>query len=169
MTLQPEQCNRAAAPLTEGDVVAIVEKYGREQDQLLAMLLDIQEASGSSCVLREWAAIVARELGVPLSKVFEVLTFYSMFSTEPRGRHLVEICKSTPCKMCKSDEVVAMFEKELGVKLGKTTADKRFTLMHTSCVGACDIGPVAKIGEEIYGTLTPEKVSEIVSRYREKN
>lgn len=169
MTLQPKQCNSAAEPLTEGGVVAIVEKYGREQDQLLAMLLDIQEASGSSCVLREWAVIVARELGMPLSKVFEVLTFYSMFSTEPRGRYLVEICKSTPCKMCKSDEVVAMFEKELGIKLGKTTPDNLFTLMHTSCVGACDIGPIAKIGEDVYGNLTPEKVSEIVNRYREKN
>lgn len=169
MTVQSEQCNCTATPLTEADVVAIVARYGREQDQLLAILLDIQEASGSSSVQREWAVIVARELGMPLSKVFEVLTFYSMFNTEPQGRYLVEICKSSPCKICKSDEVVAMFEKELGVKLGKTTPDKQFTLMHTSCVGACDIGPVAKIGEDVYGNLTPEKVSELVSRYREKN
>ena len=168
MPAQPCDCAAPRQSLSAGDVVAIIKKYGRQRDQLLAILLDIQEASDTSSVSREMALIVARELDIPLSEVFGVLTFYSMFSTEARGRHLVEICKSTPCDMCGTDEVVAWFEKELGIEMGKTTPDGLFSLFYTSCVGACDIGPVAKIGEEVYGNLTPERVREIVREYREK-
>lgn len=159
---------RESSPHSPGEVVAIVEKYGRERDQLLAILLDIQETSGSNSISREDALIVARELGIPLSEVFEVLTFYSMFSTEPRGKYLIEICKSTPCKLCGTAAIVALFEKELGIKIGETTPDRLFSLAYTSCVGACEIGPVAKIGEDVYGDLTPGRVSEIIRKYREK-
>jgi len=147
-------------------VIAIINKYNKEKEQLLSILLDIQCASGENYVAEEWAEVVAKELELPISKVHDVLTFYAMFSIKPQGKYVIEICKSTPCHITKADAVVKMFEEVLGVGLGQTTPDKLFTLMHTNCVGACDIGPVAKIGEEVYGNLTAAKVAEIVTSYR---
>ncbi len=115
----------------------------------------------------QWAKIVAEELQLPLTHVFDVLNFYAMFSVKPRGRHVVEICRSAPCYVSKAQKAAALFEKELGIKMGETTPDKLFTLLYTSCVGACDIGPVAKIGDEVYGSLSADKVREIIGHYRE--
>ncbi|SDE74550.1 complex I 24 kDa subunit family protein [Sporomusa acidovorans] len=147
-------------------VMGIINKYDKQKEQLLSILLDIQCASGENYVAEEWAEVVARELELPISKVHDVLTFYAMFNIEPKGKYVIEICKSTPCHVTKADAVVKMFEEELGIKLGQTTPDNLFTLLHTSCVGACDIGPVAKIGDDVYGNLTADKVAEIVTSYR---
>ncbi|WP_371362176.1 NAD(P)H-dependent oxidoreductase subunit E [Sporomusa rhizae] len=147
-------------------VLAIINRYGKAKEQLLSILLDIQATSGENYVAEEWAEIVASQLGLPISKVHDVLTFYAMFNISQKGKYVIEICKSTPCHVTKADAVVAMFEEALGIKLGETTPDNLFTLMHTSCVGACDIGPVAKIGDEVYGNLTAAKVAEIVTSYR---
>lgn len=147
-------------------VMDIIKKYDSQKEQLLSILLDIQCASGENYVAEEWAEIVARELQLPVSKVHDVLTFYAMFNIEPQGKYVIEICKSTPCHVTKADAVVKMFEEVLGIGLGQTTPDNLFTLMHTSCVGACDIGPVAKIGDKVYGNLTAAKVAEIVNSYR---
>lgn len=149
------------------EVQTIITKYGKAKENLLAILMDIQELSPYNYISEEQAVLVASELGIPFSKVHDVLTFYAMFSVEPRGKYVIEICKSSPCYVCKADAVVNMFEEALGIKLGETTPDKLFTLMYTSCVGACDIGPVAKIGEKIFGNLTKEKIQSIVDSYRE--
>jgi NADH-quinone oxidoreductase subunit E len=147
-------------------VLAIIKKYDKAQEQLLSILLDIQAASRENYVAEEWAEVVACELGLPITKVHDVLTFYAMFSIKPRGKYVIEICKSTPCHVSKADAIVKMFEAELGIKLGESTSDNCFTLLHTSCVGACDIGPVAKIGDEVYGNLTAAKVAKIINSYR---
>ncbi len=155
--------------LTEARVLEIMEKYGNDAQQLVAILLDVQEASGKNCVEREWAGLISKKLDVPLAKVHEIITFYAMFSTTPRGEYLVEICQSTPCGFDKAEQVVAWFEKASGVTMGQTTPDGKVTLMRTSCVGACDVGPVAKIGDEVFGNLTEEKVSAIVAACRNGN
>jgi NADH-quinone oxidoreductase subunit E len=150
-------------------VIGIINSYGKSKEQLLSILLDIQEALPQNCVTQTWAQVVAEELDVPLSKIYDILTFYTMFSIVPRGKYVIEICKSMPCYVTKADELVKIFEEELDIKLGETTADNKFTLLHTSCVGACEIGPVAKIGEKVYGDLTREKVADIVKYYKEKS
>jgi len=153
--------------LTEGAALRIMEGYGNDPQQLIAVLLDIQAASGKNYVDRKWAELVSSRLGVPLSAIFEVLTFYAMFSTEPRGECLIEICQSAPCGFCNAQRVVEWFEAAAGVKMGQTTADGKITLARTSCVGACDVGPVAKIGDNVYGSLDAEKVKALVARCRE--
>lgn len=155
------------APLTERAVKEIMGKYNNDPQQLIAVLLDIQAASGSNYVDEKWAALASDVLGVPLSKIYDVITFYAMFSTKPRGEYVIEICRSTPCHFTKADEVVGWFEGAVGVKMGETTPDGKFTLSRTSCVGACDMGPVAKIGDEVYGNLTSEKVNTLVKAYRD--
>ena len=145
----------------------IMEKYDNDAQQLIAVLLDIQAESGANYVDEKWAALTARVLNVPLSKIYDILTFYAMFSSVPRGEYVIEICKSTPCYFTESEQVVAWFEQTLGIKMGETTLDQKFTLSRTCCVGACDVGPVAKIGDEVYGDLTLDKVNTLVRSYRE--
>jgi len=160
--------------LTEDAVLQIMAGYGNDPQQLIAVLLDIQAASGRNYVDRQWAELVARVLGVPLSKIFDVLTFYAMFSVTPRGEYLIEICQSAPChfgdgQACDADAVVGWFEAAAGIKVGQTSTDGKITLARTSCVGACEIGPVAKIGDDVFGSLTKEKVKELIKRCREGN
>jgi NADH-quinone oxidoreductase subunit E len=148
--------------LTKAKVLKIMESYGNDPQQLIAVLLDIQAASGRNYVGQQWVDLASAVLGVPLSKIFDVLTFYAMFSTKKRGEFVVEICQSTPCHFCNAQEVVQWFEKAAGVKVGHTTKDGKITLQRTSCVGACDIGPAVKIGDHVFGNLTEEKVKTLV-------
>jgi len=155
--------------LSKDQVLKIMERYENDPQQLIAVLLDIQAASGKNCVEKQWAQLAADVLKVPLSKIFDVLTFYAMFSTEPRGEFVIEICRSTPCFFLKTEEVARWFETAAGIKMGETTADGKLSLFYTSCVGACDIGPVAKIGDDVFGNLSEEKVKTLVKCCRESN
>jgi NADH-quinone oxidoreductase subunit E len=160
--------------LSKEQVLEIMERYGNDPQQLIAVLLDIQAASGKNCVEKQWAELASNVLNVPLSKIFDVLTFYAMFSTIPRGEYVIEICNSTPCLFTKTpcgkhEDVVHWFEAAAGIKMGETTADGKLSLLYTSCVGMCDIGPVVKIGDDVFGNLTEEKVKTIVNCCREGN
>jgi NADH-quinone oxidoreductase subunit E len=151
----------------------ITESYGNDPQQLIAVLLDIQAASGRNYVDKKWAVLVSKVLNVPLSKIYDVLTFYAMFSTTPRGEYVIEICNSAPCRFggCRGDtkKVTDWFEAAAGIKVGETDADGKISLAYTSCVGACDIGPVVKIGDAVFGNLNEEKVKELVKCCREGN
>ena len=149
--------------ITTAQVNKIIESYERDPQQLIAILLDIQSASEQNYVDKEWAEIVSRELDIPLSKIYEALTFYSMFSITPRGKYIIELCYSTPCYFLKGRELQDWVEAAAGIKLGETSADRKITLQRTNCVGACDTGPVIKIGDEVFGNLTKEKVSELIA------
>ena len=153
--------------IAKEQVLTIIKNYNNDPQQLIAILLDIQSASGKNCVEKQWAELAAVTLNVPLSKVFDLLTFYAMFSTEPRGEYVIEICTSTPCYFSKTLDIVRYFENAAGIKMGQTTSDGKISLFFTSCVGACGIGPVAKIGDEVYGNLTEEKVQSIVKACRD--
>jgi NADH-quinone oxidoreductase subunit E len=155
--------------LTKEQVLKIMENYENDPQQLIAILLDIQEASGKNFVEKQWAQLASDILKVPLSKIFDVLTFYAMFSTQPRGEYVVEICRSTPCFFTRSEDVVRWFEDAIGIKMGETTEDGKLSLCYTSCVGACDIGPVAVIGDDVFGNLNEEKVKTLVKLCREEN
>ena len=158
--------------LTEDSVLKITENYGKDPQQLIAVLLDIQAASGKNYVDKKWAVFVSKILDVPLSKIYDVLTFYAMFSTEPRGEYVVEICESAPCRFGNCNcgdtrQIAGWFETATGIKLGETDKEGKITLSYTSCVGACDTGPVVKIGDEVFGNLDEEKVGALVKCCRE--
>ena len=155
--------------LTEDAVLGIMKRYGDDPQQLIAVLLDIQAASGRNYVDRQWAELVSRVLAVPLSKIFDVLTFYAMFSVTPRGEYVIEICESSPCHFSKAQQVVSWFEAAAGIAVGQTSADGKITLARTSCVGACEIGPAVKIGDAVFGNLDEEKVKALVKCCREGN
>ena len=152
--------------LDEDRVRGILRGFNNDPQQLTAALLDIQEASGRSYVDRRWAELTSKTLKVPLTLVFEMLTFYSMFSTAPRGRHVIEVCRSAPCHFQEAGRVLGWLEEILGVRCGETTPDGLFTLERTSCVGACDSGPAVRVGDEVFGGLTREKAEALVMSLR---
>lgn len=150
-------------------VVALVEKAKseslEERDMLINTLHKVQDYFGNYIPI-EAAEIVAEELAVPKSKVYEVLTFYTMFSTKPRGKYVIRVCVNLPCHVTGGREVVQTLQEILGIKFGETTKDGFFTLETTSCLGLCGVAPVIMINDQYYGDLSPKKVRELIENLR---
>ena len=113
--------------------------------------------------------LVAEGLGIPLSEVYGVITFYSLFSTKPRGEHTIGVCMGTACYVKGAANILQAIQTELGVGVTETTDDGLFTLTVTRCLGACGLAPVITIGEDVYGRLTADKIPDILSKYRKSN
>lgn len=114
---------------------------------------------------KEVQLFVGEKLDVPASKVFGVVTFYSYFATEPRGENVINVCLGTACFVRGAGDVIAEFEKQLGIKSGQTTPDGRFTLGSLRCVGACGLAPVVTVNEKVYGHVTKADVKMILAEY----
>ncbi len=136
-----------------------------EKDILINTLHKVQDYFGNYIPV-EAAEIVAEELVVPKSKVYEVLTFYTMFSTKPRGKYVIRVCVNLPCHVTGGREIVQTLKELLGVQFGETTKDGLFTLETTSCLGLCGVAPVIMINDQYYGDLTPKKVKELIENLR---
>jgi NADH-quinone oxidoreductase subunit E/NADP-reducing hydrogenase subunit HndA len=109
--------------------------------------------------------MIADGLGATLSEVYGVSTFYSQFSLEPKGEHVIGVCLGTACYVKGSQKVLDRLTEELKIDVGRTTKDGKFTLNATRCLGACGLAPVMMIGEEVYGRLTPDMVPDILAKY----
>lgn len=140
-----------------------VAKYPPERKQaaVMATLRIAQEEHGwLSVPLMDY---VAELLGMRPIQVYEVASFYSMYELEPVGRHKVSVCTNISCMLCGSDAIVKHLELRLGIKLGQTTPDKKFTLEEVECLAACGGAPMFQIGKTYYENLTPQKVDEILA------
>jgi NADH:ubiquinone oxidoreductase subunit E len=146
---------------------AILARYPRSPEVLLALLHDLQRANPGNYLLPADLALVASHVGVPPALVHDAVTFYSMFSLSPRGRHIVRLCESPNCHLAGAWSVLDELRRLLGVDVGQTTADGEFTLELTSCLGACGVAPVMMVDDEVVGNLTPERVREALARHRE--
>jgi len=153
-----------AAKQLKEEVEQVLEKYQRDKSALIDILHDTQ--TGIGYLPREALEEIGVGLGVPLSRVYSVATFFKAFSLTPRGRHLINVCMGTACHVRGSDKVLEQMEKELGIKTGGNTADLKFTLETVNCVGACALGPMVIIEEDYHGEMTPDKVSEVLNNYR---
>ena len=111
---------------------------------------------------------IAEGLGISLSEVYGVVTFYSQFSLKPKGKHRISVCLGTACYVKGADKILAAVEKELGIKCGECTEDGLFSIDSCRCVGACGLAPVIMVGEEVYGKLTPEKVTAVIKDYKKQ-
>ncbi|WP_448524214.1 NADH-quinone oxidoreductase subunit NuoE [Pseudothermotoga sp.] len=136
-----------------------------ERDMLINALHQIQNRFGNYIPV-EAAKVVAEELNVPESKVYEVLTFYTMFSTKPRGKYVIRVCVNLPCHVTGGRQIVEALKETLGIDFDQTTKDGLFTLERTSCLGLCGVAPVVMVNDEYYGDLTPKKVKEIIESLR---
>jgi NADH:ubiquinone oxidoreductase subunit E len=109
---------------------------------------------------------IAKGLNLPLSRVYGVVTFYSFFTMTPRGRHTVRVCLGTACYVRGGKAIAQTLEKAFGVKEGETTPDRRFTYESVRCLGACGLGPVVVIDEEVHGRVKPGKLKDILNQYQ---
>jgi NADH:ubiquinone oxidoreductase subunit E len=109
---------------------------------------------------------IARELNLPLSRVYGVVTFYSFFTMTPRGKYTVRVCLGTACYVRGGKAIAETLEKELGINEGETTPDRMYTLETIRCLGACGLGPVLVVNEDVHGRVKPSKVKEILSNYK---
>lgn len=140
-----------------------VQRHGTTPDELIPILNDVNQEIGY--LPREAMEEISRRLRVPRSRVFSVATFYQMLSTEPRGRHVVKFCESAPCHVVGGRVVWEALRDSLQLNSGETSTDGKWSLVTTSCLGVCGVGPVIIIDEDIYGNVTPDQVAGILNRY----
>lgn len=108
---------------------------------------------------------IARKLSIPASKVYGVVTFYSFFTMEQKGKHQVNICMGTACFVRGAEDILKEFQKELGIGVAEVSEDRMFSLDCLRCVGACGLAPVVMVGEKVYGRVKVEDVKGIVDDY----
>jgi NADH-quinone oxidoreductase subunit E len=106
---------------------------------------------------------IAAFLELAPAEVMDTASFYEEYWLKPRGKYLVQVCRSLSCELCGSRDLTKRMEEKLGVELGETSADGRFTLVELECLGACGTAPVALVNEALYEELTPAKLEEVVS------
>lgn len=147
---------------------ALIRRQGGDKAHLLNILLELQHQSGQSYIDEGTAALVAETVGIGQAQLYEILQFYAMLETQPSGKYRLEVCNSAPCYYSKASQVVELLEEELGITVGETTQDGMFTIIYTPCVGACEIGPVIKVQDHIYGNLNRDRVHSLIAELRSK-
>lgn len=139
----------------------IMESRGKLKETLLPCLEVIQEACGH--IPQEAITYLRENLDVPSIDIYGVITFYGMLTTKEQGKYVIRICDSLPCYLNKSDGVLGVIEKEIGIEAGETSADRKFTLEVVPCLGLCDKAPAMMVNDRIYGNLTKQSVKKIIA------
>jgi NADH-quinone oxidoreductase subunit E len=146
---------------------AIMARYpeGRTKSALLPVL-HIAQAENNGWLSVNAMDAVAQLLGIRPIEVYEVASFYTMFNLHPVGRHVLEVCRTTPCMLRGADDLIAHLEQRLGIRVGGTTPDGMFTLRAVECLGSCGTAPMLQCGAKYYEDLTPAKADELIDRLR---
>jgi NADH-quinone oxidoreductase subunit E len=150
------------------DIKEIIKRYDPPQENLIPILHEIQDANEFNYLTDEALEEVAQEMGRTYSEIHGTVTFYSMFSRKPRGRHIIRVCESAPCHIMGATTIIDSLKAILGVEVGETTKCKTFTLEVTECLGICAVAPAMMIDDIMYGNLTTERVHEILDTVRKE-
>ena len=161
-----EQCTPCGTPEQLKKLKAVI--YESSRSAACLKLIFIEALGIYGYLPMEVQKTIAEGLGISLSEVYGVATFYSQFSLKPKGKHRISVCLGTACYVKGSDKILEEVEKQLGIKCGECTEDGLFSIDSCRCVGACGLAPVMMIGEEVYGKLTPDMVKGILDSYREE-
>ncbi|NLE45773.1 MAG: NAD(P)H-dependent oxidoreductase subunit E [Chloroflexi bacterium] len=140
----------------------IIDRYGADQANSLAVLQDIQREY--NYLPREALVHAAGRLGMTTGEIYRLATFFSSFSLQPKGRFVCKVCLGTACHVLGGPRIVETLERELGIKPGETTADGKFSLEAVRCLGACALGPVVVVNEEPHAYMTPDKATRLIQR-----
>ena len=158
---EPEPSDLDPDRLAEVD--RIIEEHDTEPGSIVPVLQDINAKY-------RWlppAAVrrVSDAVGLPLARVLRIASFYNMFSFEPRGKHLIRVCLGTACHVKGGGRILERLENELGIQVGGTTADMRFTVEAVRCLGCCGLAPVVTVNDEVYGKTTPGEFIKVLDKY----
>ncbi len=148
------------------DIDKVIEQHTGDAGSLIQVLHYAQERLGY--VPRDVQVRVAEKLGVSLSDVYGVITFYSFFREKPRGKYTVSSCQGTACYVRGAPDVLKRIERELGIKAGDSTSDGLFSVEVVRCLGACGLAPVMTVNKETYGRMSEDRVPSILAMYRTK-
>jgi len=165
MSIQNGQC--ACKKETEKEkyerVDKLIKEYGCREDCLIQILHYAQGIFG--CLPLEVQQFIAERLKIPLSKVSGVVSFYSFFSTKPRGRNTIRVCLGTACYVRGGKQIIQRLKELLDIDVGGTTEDGRFTLEVMRCIGACGLAPAMTINNKVYKQVNPDKLQVILNKY----
>jgi len=141
----------------------VVDEFHAKQEELIPILMRINQEFGY--IPRFAIEIISSRMHMPQSKLYSVASFYHMIHTKPTGRHTIKFCESAPCHIAGGREVFEALQEKLDLKPGETSEDGKWTLMVTSCLGVCAVGPVMMVDDDIYGNLTPKQLPDILGKY----
>lgn len=141
----------------------ILEKYAGKKGALIPVLQQAQNVHGY--LSREVLEYIAKHLEIPISQIYGVVTFYSQFHLNPRGKNIIRVCQGTACHVRGAKMILEKLEDVLEIKAGQTTKDLKFTLETVACIGACGLAPVIMINDDTHGRLTPDSVEKILKNY----
>lgn len=142
----------------------IVEKYKKIDGGIIGALHEVQDTFGY--ISEENQEILSRGLGVPMSDIYGIITFYNRFSLTPKGECNVQICMGTACYVKGSQIVLDRFKEKLKIQEGQVSEDGKFSIETVRCIGACGLAPAIVVNGEVYGKVDKEKVDEIIEKYR---
>ena len=141
----------------------ICESFGNKRSELINILHATQEHFG---YLPEPVQLeISLNLNMPLAKIYGVVSFYSFFTMTPKGKHPISVCLGTACYVRGGDKILEKVEEALGIKAGDTTPDRLFSIQVMRCIGACGLGPVMTVDDDIYARIKPDRVPEVLKKY----
>jgi len=141
----------------------IEEQFNRDKENLIMILQEIQKKYN---YLPQASLIyLSEKLDIPISTIFGVGTFYSTFSLEPRGKHIISVCLGTACHVRGAEKIREKIQESLNLLDGQTTEDMRFTLESVRCLGCCSLGPVVRVDDDIHGRITSDMTGKILEKY----
>ena len=144
----------------------ILNKYTNDKDNLIQILNEVQEHYGYIPTMAQER--VADYLKIPMAEVYGVVTFYSRFTLKPKGKYNISVCMGTACFVKGAEKILDTVKNTLNIKEGETTADGKFSLEETRCIGACGLAPVFTVNDEVYGKATPDLMKKVIEEYKNK-
>lgn len=148
------------------NIETIIDRHGKDEKALIQAMLAVQEEF--HYLPEEALKLLSEKLNVPMIQIYQVAAFYKVFSLEPRGKHIITVCKGTACHVRGSNMLVDQVDRVLKIKPGETTKDLEFTLEEVNCLGCCAIGPVMTVDNKYYGNMSVSKVERMINKYIEK-
>ncbi|NLZ91578.1 MAG: NADH-quinone oxidoreductase subunit NuoE [Clostridiales bacterium] len=142
----------------------VIDEYKGKPGSLIPIMQKAQDIFGY--LPMKVQQYIADGLNIPLQNIYGISTFYAQFTLEPKGEHSIGLCMGTACYVRGAQSVLEKLKEELGVDVGGTTEDLKFTLTATRCLGCCGLAPVMMIDDDVYGRLTPDRIPEILGKYR---
>lgn len=156
----------ACAKQNKESLLKILEKYEKDKSNLIQILNEVQEKYG---YIPDFAQSgIAEYLGMERAEIYGVITFYSRFTLEPKGKYSVSVCLGTACFVKGSEKLLDKAKEMLKIEEGKTTEDGKFSIDATRCIGACGLAPVFTVNDEVYGKATPETMEKVLKEYMSK-
>lgn len=141
----------------------IDKEFSKDKENLIMILQAIQRRY--NYLPKHALNYLSAKIGVPYSKIYEVATFYSTFSLEPRGKNIISLCLGTACHVRGAERIREKLHESLNITDGQTTEDNRFTLESVRCIGCCSLGPVVKINEDMHGRIATDEVEKVLGQY----